>query len=368
MIVARVFAVLAGGLVVVWVLWSAIRVVIVPRGEAVWLSRTVFVLVRQAFEFVGRRTRTYAAYDRVMARYAPTSLVVLPAVWALIVLAAFVPIYWGVGVGSWKLAITTSGSSFTTLGFDRPPGLPAELFCFIEALIGLFLVALLISYLPSIYSNFSRREALVVKLEVRAGSPPDAETFLTRVYRIRGLEHLADGWEEWEQWFVDVEESHASQPSLPFFRSPRPMSSWITAAGAVLDTAALSLSALDVEPNPQAQITIRAGYLCLRSLSAFFGLPFDPDPAPDAPIAIERDEFEELLDRLVEVGLPIKADRDQAWRDFAGWRVNYDEPLLGLCALVSAPTARWSSDRVDRFGTPRTIRLGRGGTLNHRLE
>ncbi len=71
---------------------------------------------------------------------------------------------------------------------------------------------------------------------------------------------------------------------------------------------------------------------------------------------------------LTEVGLPIKADLDQAWRDFAGWRVNYDEPLLRLCALVSAPSAPWSSDRVERFGTPRAIRLGRGGTLRHRLE
>ena len=368
MVVARVFAVLAGGLVVVWVLWSAIRVVIVPRGESVWLSRKVFLVVREAFEFAGRRTRSYEAYDQVMARYAPTSLVVLPLVWALIVLVAFIPIYWGVGVGSWKLAVTTSGSSFTTLGFDRPPGLPAELFCFAEALIGLFLVALLISYLPAIYSNFSRREALVVKLEVRAGSPPDAETFLTRVFRIRGLEHLPDSWEEWEQWFVEVEESHTSQPSLPFFRSPRPNSSWITAAGAVMDTAAISLSCLDIAPNPQAQITIRSGYLCLRSLSAFFQLPFDPAPQPDDPISIERGEFDELMERLREVGLPIKADLDQAWKDFAGWRVNYDEPLLRLCALVSAPPAPWSSDRVERFGTPRAIRLGRGGTLRHRLE
>jgi len=360
MIFARIFAVAAGLAVVAWVLWSAIRTVVVPRGESVWLSRKVFLVVREVFEFAGRRTRTYEAYDRVMARYAPTSLVLLPAAWALIVLTAFIPVYWGIGVGSWKLAVTTSGSSFTTLGFDRPPGLPAEVFCFVEALLGLFVVALLISYLPAIYTAFARREALVVKLEVRAGSPPSAETFLTRVSRIRGLDYLAEGWEEWEQWFVEVEESHTSQPSLAFFRSPRPNSSWITAAGAVMDTAALSVSSLDIEPNPQAQITIRAGYLALRGISAFYHLPFDPSPTPDAPISIDRAEFDELLERLVEVGLPVKADRDQAWRDFAGWRVNYDEPLLRLCALVSAPPAPWSSDRIERIGSARSVRLGRG--------
>ncbi|HEY5155376.1 MAG TPA: hypothetical protein VIJ47_11615 [Acidimicrobiales bacterium] len=360
MIVARVLAVLFGTLAVLWVLWSAIRAVVVPRGESVWLSRKVFLVIREAFEFAGRRTRSYEAYDRVMARYAPTSLVILPGVWALIVFTAFIPIFWGIGVGSWRLAVTTSGSSLTTLGFDRPPGLPAEVACFVEALIGLFLVALLISYLPAIYSAFSHREALVVKLEVRAGSPPSAETFLTRISRIRGLDALDDTWDEWEQWFVELEESHTSQPSLPFFRSPRPDSSWITAAGAVMDTAALSVSCLDVERNPQAQVTIRAGYLALRAISAFFQLPFDPDPAPDAPISIDRAEFDELMIRLAAEGLPLKADLDQAWRDFAGWRVNYDQPLLRLCALVSAPPAPWSSDRIDRIGPARALRLGRG--------
>jgi len=44
--------------------------------------------------------------------------------------------------------------------------------------------------------------------------------------------------------------------------------------------------------------------------------------------------------------VPLVADRDQAWRDFAGWRVNYDAVLVGLCDLVMAPPAPWSSDRA----------------------
>ncbi len=74
------------------------------------------------------------------------------------------------------------------------------------------LVALLISYLPAIYSSFAEREAEVVKLEVRAGSPPSAAEFLIRVHRIRGLDYFQSNWDEWEQWFVELEESHASQP------------------------------------------------------------------------------------------------------------------------------------------------------------
>ena len=44
----------------------------------------------------------------------------------------------------------------------------------------------------------------------------------------------------------------------------------------------------------------------------------------------------------------MRPDRERAWRDFAGWRVNYDRVLLALCSLVMAPPAPWSSDRSPR--------------------
>ena len=47
--------------------------------------------------------------------------------------------------------------------------------------------------------------------------------------------------------------------------------------------------------------------------------------------------------------MPLRADRDQAWRDFAGWRVNYDVPLVTLAGFLVAPYARWSSDRSIPF-------------------
>jgi hypothetical protein len=67
---------------------------------------------------------------------------------------------------------------------------------------------------------------------------------------------------------------------------------------------------------------------------------------------VERQEFDEVLNQLAAAGLPIKTDREQAWRDFAGWRVNYDRVLILLCGLVMAPRAPWSSDRAPKFKLP----------------
>ncbi len=357
MIVLHVLAVALGVFIVQAVVRSAVRTVVVPRGEQVLLPRVVFLAMRAFYQTVSRRhADRRERRSAIFARFAPMSLVVLAATWVVLVAIGFVPIFWGFTSLDLEESALLSGSSITTLGFVPSPESDAALVAFVEALIGLGLLALLIAYLPTIYGHFSRREAEVLKLEVRAGSPPSPAEFLIRFHRIEWVDRLTDSWADWEQWFTEVEESHTSQPSLVLFRSQRPDNSWITAAGAVLDTAALSLSTLDTPTDPQAALTIRSGFLALRAIASFFHVPFDPDPAPNAPISVTRAEYDALCERLVAEGIPLKADREQAWRDFAGWRVNYDVPLLALCALASAPPAMWSSDRSDRFHPPVVLR------------
>ncbi len=48
---------------------------------------------------------------------------------------------------------------------------------------------------------------------------------------------------------------------------------------------------------------------------------------PDEPISITRDDFDNLCQELLANGVPLKADPEQAWIDYAGWRVNYDQVL-----------------------------------------
>ena len=61
---------------------------------------------------------------------------------------------------------------------------------------------------------------------------------------------------------------------------------------------------------------------------------------------MSREEYDAVYDALAELGVPVKADRDQAWRDFVGWRVNYDAVLIGLAVFTAAPQGVWSSDRI----------------------
>jgi hypothetical protein len=84
----------------------------------------------------------------------------------------------------------------------------------------------------------------------------------------------------------------------------------------------------------------------LREVAAFFDIPFDSEPDPTDPISISRAEFDDVYDELATLNIPMKQDRDRAWRDFSGWRVNYDSVLLALAEITMAPYAPWSSDRA----------------------
>jgi hypothetical protein len=327
------------------VLDAAVRTFVVPRGSVVLFTVVIFRIVRSFFSMFASPRRTYEARDRVMALYAPIALLALPTVSMVTVFGAFACIFGGLENRGVRSAFMTSGSSLFTLGFERPPDLPSAFAAFTEATIGLALLALLIAYLPTIYNSFSRREVAVTDLAVRAGTPPTPRNMLVRAHLTGFLLELDTFWELWTGWFTEVQETHTSYGSLAFFRSPNPHRSWVTAAGAVLDTAAIRLAVVDIPRRPQAAVCIRSGYLALREVAGFFGYDYDDSPNPDDPISITRDEFDQVCDDLIANGVPVHDDRDQAWRDFAGWRVNYDRVLITLAGFLMAPYAPWVSDR-----------------------
>jgi hypothetical protein len=355
--VLKLLAAVVGASVVGATLLSAVRTVVLPRATPVLITRAVFGGTRMLFDLRAKRARTFETRDRIMSMYAPITLLLLPLVWIAATLAGFTLLFWAAGQRPLSDAFITSGSSLLTLGYERPDGLVAIALSFVEAGLGIAVLALLlVTYLPSMYAAFSRREQAVAMLEARAGSPPSGVEMLIRMARIDGLDELDPVWEEWERWFADLGESHTSLPALAFFRSPEPTQSWITSAGAMLDTAALYVATVDLPSiappghekeirAPQAEVCIRSGYLALRRIAAFFRIPFDADPRPDGAISIRREEFDDACERMRAAGVPLRADLDRGWRDFAGWRVNYDAALVGLAQLTMAPYAPWSSDR-----------------------
>ena len=336
----RIFAAVVGGFAVAWALLEAIRAFVIPRGIQL-RSRVVFYWVFRLLRWVIRVRRAVdrEAVDEIMVYGAPIAVLGLPLLWLITTLLGFAGIFWAIDGGGFGDAVVVSGSSLFTLGFERPDGVGGALAAFACATIGLGLLALVISYLPTLNSAFSRRESVVAMLDTRAGSPPDAITLIERHHVFAGIETLDAMWPQWEQWIVDVGETHYTHPMLVFFRSSEADHSWVTATATLLEAANFRLSAIDAPGagNAAAWMFYRAGLGAVGRLRGFFSYRVaDRDVAP-----VDREEFDRVLAHFEEVGVKVSADRELAWERFCRRRADYEAVLDALARLVDAPAGLW---------------------------
>jgi hypothetical protein len=184
---------------------------------------------------------------------------------------------WSTSNGGFGSAMEQTGSAICTLGFLVPHTSAGAALDPLAALAGLGTVALQIGYLPTLYAAFNRRESLITMLDSRAGVSSWGPELLARTHYGMGsgasaVGQLPELFESWEQWSADVSESHTTYVPLIWFRSPRPLSSWVTAQLAILDAAALYLALLPAESDLiQARLCIRGGFTCLGNVARASG-------------------------------------------------------------------------------------------------
>lgn len=341
----RIITGLGGVVLVITTLSAAIRSFVLPRNEVVRLNVWVFMGIRTIFDGAAKLASSYGRRDKIMAHYAPVALVALPVFWEALVSLGYTAIYWALGEGTWIRCYELSNSSLLTLGSTSTYHTHIAVLSYSEATLGLLLLTLLLSYLPTIYQAFARREATVAQLELRAGTPPTAACLLAWLNHDGSVQNDDQQWAEWERWFVEIEESHTSLPILSFFRSPQPGRSWVTASGLILDTAALLFAAVDGPQPRQAQITFKAGCLALNRVYRFFDTKARAEPRsllPTEEATPNRADFDLTCEELAEHGLKICEDRADAWRRYCELRSRYTTAFGFLAQLTMAPGVRSS--------------------------
>src|SRR5436305_5056065 len=270
---ARSVAAVIGGLLVLAAWASVIGTAIVPRPFTSWLTRWVDRAVTKAFRLATRGIAEYQRRDRVLAAQAAAILLVQLAAWLVIAFLGYTLLLWPFEPGGIAAAFTSAGSSMFTLGFEVPASTGPAAIVFVAAVTGLVIVALQIAYLPALYAAFNRRETEVALLNARAGVPSWGPELLARTHYALGsgvsaIDALPDLYAQWERWAADIAESHTTYLPLVWFRSPRPLSSWVTALLAVLDSAALILVlSPKAAPAVPARLCLRGGFLCLNQIA-----------------------------------------------------------------------------------------------------
>jgi hypothetical protein len=371
MVVGRDLAAVVGALLILATGWSVIGTVVVPRRIRSRLPRTVAITVDATFHFVADHFDSYEPRDRLLAAQAPIQLILQIVAWLAAFEVGFGLLMWPfVGTAGLSGAFEQAASALCTLGYLAPHSSPVAALDSLAALSGLGTVALQIGYLPTLYAAFNRREALVTLLDSRAGVPSWGPELLARTHYglgtgVSAVGELPELFQEWERWSADVAESHTTYLTLVNFRSPRALSSWVTAQLAVLDATALYLSLLPDAPGAvSARLCLRGGFTCLNSIARARGFAIPDEADPNDGIALTFEEFRDAIDRLARVDFPLERSSEEAWLDFVGWRVNYEAAAYAIARAVDAPPALWSGPRRHPIPVipplrPATLRSGK---------
>src|SRR5271166_4458708 len=320
----RVVAAVVGGLLVLAAWTSVTGTLIVSRSVSGWLTRWVDRIVNGAFGLADGAITKYKRRDRLLATQPAAILLAQLAAWLGISYAGFALLLWPFATRGVASAFTDSGSSLFTLGFAEPAGAVPAAIVFLASATGLVIVTLQIAYLPTLYSAFNRRETEVALLNSRAGVPSWGPELLARTHYALGsgtstLDTMPDLYAQWERWAADIAESHTTYLPLVRFRSPGPLSSWVTALLAVLDSAALFLAlSPGIAPVVPARLCLRGGFQCLGRIARAMGIEVPEEPGPGGGISLTYEEFLDAVARMREVGFNIERDPAEAWPDFVG--------------------------------------------------
>ncbi len=189
-----ILIVLAGVALIGFVLHDGFEVMLLPRrvSRDFRIARLYYVTAWRAWRRVADRLGTGKRREVWLSWFGPSSVVLLFALWAVCLIAAFGAIHHAVGSPMNTPGAQTpglldylyfSGVTFFTLGFGdiSPQSLFGRTLAVVEAGIGFAFLAVVISYLPVFYQAFSKREATISLLDARAGSPPSAGSLLLRL-------------------------------------------------------------------------------------------------------------------------------------------------------------------------------------------
>jgi hypothetical protein len=347
----RILAGVVGLFLIVIDCISLVGTLIVPRPVGgrlmIWVDR----LVHAGFQLVTAPVKNYHRRDRILAAEAAILLLCQLLAWLLVAYIGFGLLLWPFTQGGVTLSFDNAGPAFWFSGDFTESGAAVRLILYAAALIGLVTVTLQIAYLPTLYSAFNRRETDVALLNARAGVPSWGPELLARTHYALGsgastINTLPDLYDQWERWAADIAESHTTYLPLVRFRSPRPLSSWVTALLAVLDSAAMYLAlSPEAAPTVAARLCLRGGFQCFTEVARAMGIDVPEMADPSRGISLTYEDFLEGIATLEKVNFPVERTPADAWPDYVGWRVNYEQAAYAVAKAVDAVPALWSGPR-----------------------
>jgi Ion channel len=329
------------------ILWDAFENVILPRYvvRRFRSARMLSYLFWLIWAACARAIASPKRRESFLSYFGPLSLLLILTVWAAGLIAAFALILWGNGsavlvsgeMPTFRTDLYLSGSTFFTPGIGdvTPIATLARIVTVCEAGTGFGFLAIVIAYLPTLYSAFEQREVHISMLDARAGSPPTAGELLRRHGRARIDDGLGDYLHDWEAWSAQLMETHLSYPILCFFRSQHHNQSWLAAFASILDVCALLIAYGEGEAKWRAQLTFAIARHAISDLCEILRVR----PVPCRPERLATEDLPQARALLLECGVgKCTESGDAKLREL---QAMYEPYLNGLSQLLCMPLPSW---------------------------
>jgi hypothetical protein len=341
-------AIIAAIVIILAVLLDAFETVVLPRRVrrqfriTSWFYRNTWVPWAKAASYIKSQTRR----ETMLGYFGPLSMIALLGLWAFGLIFGFSLLQFGGGEHlaygnqpiTFRLLLYHSGETFFTLGYGdiTPASNVARLLSVCEAGMGFAFLGVVIGYLPTIYTAFSRREIEISLLDARAGSPPSATELLTRAVSDLDSGTLDRLFHDWERWAAEVLESHLSYPVLSFYRSQHSNQSWLGALTVVLDATALVIAGIDGVSSEQARWTFKMARHAVVDLAQVVNARYDQS----APPRLTKQDLADIRAQLAEKGLRLR-ESGAADQKLGELRALYEPYAQGIARNLFIPLPPW---------------------------
>ncbi|QIO36932.1 ion channel [Bradyrhizobium sp. 1(2017)] len=265
----------AGIVLVVFALRDVFDTVVVPgesRG-ALRVARRLLVVTLPIWKWARR------GKNGVSTSFAPAILMGSFLIWMVLLWLGFGLIAhalgdWFAPPADFQEALFIVGSALCTVGLSgiEAHG-PARWVLVLAGLSGLSVLTMAVTYLLQVQEGISRRDAGILKLTTAAGQPPSALGLLERYADLDSPEEIRRVLYRGGDWCATVLQSHASHPSLIYFRSVGVGSGWPATLGAMMDLALIFELLIDDRESRALAILLRSeGLRLIDDLNGLIGL------------------------------------------------------------------------------------------------
>jgi len=284
--------------------------------------------------------------ELLLGIFAPLVMVLLLGGWVFGLILGFGCIFLGLQEGLRPMptdigtAMYYAGASVLTIGYGDIVSVEGltRFFSISAGVAGLATVAVVLTFLFSLFASFQRRETFVVVLDGRGSAPPSGVSLLETHAKLHLVDDLPRLFESGQTWCAEVLDTHLAYPVLCYFRSSHVDVSWFSALGALLDAATLIMSTVEDIPRGHAALLHSVGSHLTHDLAKYFKLLGDDE------VLVDRAEFAQARQRLHAAGYAL-APEEQSWNAFRKLRAEYASDLNNMARYWLITPAQWIGDR-----------------------